>query len=203
MRTSRCLAAGLILSVTCHKRGWGDVAMPEWLDRALFGILVAIAVLFFWRCIAGVMGAPSMLIWIGGIGVMAGIVSWTEEANNPSGRSLSGSARSRPRRLTVASPAALSFDPLSDLGCSSLSVSGGIGSIQKGDPRSQIRARGIIRKRLPTTATGCPGGRQTPREPRIRLPAMGGCTRSSTRIFSSAIDSDLPCASTVSCHSGN
>ena len=42
--------------------------MPEWLHRALIGILVAIAVLFFWRCIAGVMGAPSMLIWIGGIG---------------------------------------------------------------------------------------------------------------------------------------
>ena len=63
--------------------------MPEWLHRALIGILVAIAVLFFWRCIAGVMGAPSMLIWIGGIGVMAH-VSWTEEADNPSGGSLSG-----------------------------------------------------------------------------------------------------------------
>jgi hypothetical protein len=34
--------------------------------------VVVIAVLFFWGCIAGVMGAPSMLIWIGGIGVMAG-----------------------------------------------------------------------------------------------------------------------------------
>jgi hypothetical protein len=34
-----------------------------------------------------------MLIWIGGIGVTAGIVSWTEEASNPSGGSLSGQAR--------------------------------------------------------------------------------------------------------------
>jgi hypothetical protein len=50
--------------------------MPEWLDRALFGILVALAVLFVWGCIAGVMGAFSILIWIGGIAVIAGIVSW-------------------------------------------------------------------------------------------------------------------------------
>ena len=35
--------------------------MPEWLDRALFGILVALAVLFVWACIAGVMGAFSIL----------------------------------------------------------------------------------------------------------------------------------------------
>jgi hypothetical protein len=67
--------------------------MPEWLHRALISILVAIAVAFFWGCIAGVMGAPAMLIWIGGIGVTAGIVSWTEEASNPSGGSLSGQAR--------------------------------------------------------------------------------------------------------------
>jgi hypothetical protein len=66
--------------------------MPEWLDRALFGILAALAVLFVWGCIAGVMGAPAMLIWIGGIGVTAGIVSWTEEASNPSGGSLSEQA---------------------------------------------------------------------------------------------------------------
>jgi hypothetical protein len=52
--------------------------MPEWLHRALIGILVAIAVLFFWRCIAGVMGAPSMLIWLGAIAVIAGVVSWGE-----------------------------------------------------------------------------------------------------------------------------
>jgi hypothetical protein len=59
--------------------------MPEWLNGALIGILVAITVLFLWGCIAGVMGASSMLICIGGIGVIAGIVSWGEEANNPSG----------------------------------------------------------------------------------------------------------------------
>jgi hypothetical protein len=64
--------------------------MPEWLDRALFGILVALAVLFVWGCIAGVMGAFSILIWIGGIAVIVGIVSWGEEANNLNGGSLLG-----------------------------------------------------------------------------------------------------------------
>jgi hypothetical protein len=59
--------------------------MPEWLHRALIGILVSVASVFVWGCIAGVMGASSILIWIGGIGVVAGIVSWREEANNPSG----------------------------------------------------------------------------------------------------------------------
>jgi hypothetical protein len=59
--------------------------MPEWLHRALIGILVALAVLFVWGCIAGVMGAFSILIWIGGIAVIVGIVSWGEEAKNPSG----------------------------------------------------------------------------------------------------------------------
>jgi hypothetical protein len=59
--------------------------MPEWLHRALIGILVSIASVFVWGCTAGVMGASSILIWIGGIGVVAGIVSWCEEANNPSG----------------------------------------------------------------------------------------------------------------------
>jgi hypothetical protein len=67
-----CLAAALILSIPYPKRG-GDVAMPEWLDRALFCILVALAVLFVWGCIAGVLGAFSILIWIEGIAVIAGI----------------------------------------------------------------------------------------------------------------------------------
>jgi hypothetical protein len=58
--------------------------MPEWLDRALFGVLIALAASFFWECIAGVMGAFSILIWIGGIAAIVGIVSWCEEANNPS-----------------------------------------------------------------------------------------------------------------------
>ena len=31
------------------------------------------------------MGAFSILIWIGGIAAIVGIVSWGEEANNPSG----------------------------------------------------------------------------------------------------------------------
>jgi hypothetical protein len=53
--------------------------MPEWLHRTLIGILVSIASVFVWRCIAGVMGASSILIWIGTIGVIAGIVSWREE----------------------------------------------------------------------------------------------------------------------------
>src|SRR5436309_11571570 len=53
-----CLAAALILSIPYPKRG-GDVAMPEWLDRALFCILVALAVLFVGGCIAGVLGAFS------------------------------------------------------------------------------------------------------------------------------------------------
>ena len=71
----------LILSVT-----WGeDLAMPEWLDRALIGVLVAVAASFFWGCIAGVMGAFSILIWIAGIAAIVGIVSRGEEANNPSG----------------------------------------------------------------------------------------------------------------------
>jgi hypothetical protein len=77
----------LILSVTYPQERVGrpDLAMPEWLDRALFGILVALAVSFFWGCIAGVMGAFSILIWIGGIAAIVGIVSWGEEGNNPSG----------------------------------------------------------------------------------------------------------------------
>jgi predicted lipid-binding transport protein (Tim44 family) len=53
--------------------------MPEWLNRALMGILVPIGALFFWGCIAGVMGASSMLICIGAIGVVAAIVSWTRK----------------------------------------------------------------------------------------------------------------------------
>jgi hypothetical protein len=53
--------------------------MPELLHRALIGILVSSASVFVWGCIAGVMGASSILIWIGGIGVVAGIVSWCEE----------------------------------------------------------------------------------------------------------------------------
>ena len=59
--------------------------MPEWLDRALIGVLVALAASFFWACIAGVMGAFSILIWIAGIAAIVGIVSRGEEANNPSG----------------------------------------------------------------------------------------------------------------------
>ena len=62
--------------------------MPEWLDRALFGVLVALAASFFWGCIAGVMGAFSILIWIGGIAATVGIVSWGEEANNPKRRAV-------------------------------------------------------------------------------------------------------------------
>ena len=68
------------------KRDWGeDLIMPEWLDRALIGVLVALAASFFWGCIAGVMGAFSILIWIAGIAAIVGIVSRGEEANNPSG----------------------------------------------------------------------------------------------------------------------
>lgn len=59
--------------------------MPEWLDRALIGVLVALAASFFWGCIAGVMGAFSILIWITGIAAIVGIVSRGEEATNPSG----------------------------------------------------------------------------------------------------------------------
>jgi hypothetical protein len=66
--------------------------MPEWLDRALFGILVVLAVSFFWGCIAGVMGAFSILIWIGGIAVIVGIVSWGEEALNMISRVMARSA---------------------------------------------------------------------------------------------------------------
>jgi hypothetical protein len=47
--------------------------MPEWLDRALFGVLIALAASFFWGCIAGVMGAFSILIWIGGIAAIVGM----------------------------------------------------------------------------------------------------------------------------------
>jgi hypothetical protein len=83
----------LILSVTYPKRDWGeDLAMPEWLDRALIGVLVALAASFFWGCIAGVMGAFSILIWIAGIAAIVGIVSRGEEATNPSG----GRTLSRP-----------------------------------------------------------------------------------------------------------
>jgi hypothetical protein len=39
------------------------------------------SLLFFWGCIAGVMGAFSILIWIAGIAAIGGIVSWGEEAN--------------------------------------------------------------------------------------------------------------------------
>ena len=49
--------------------------MPEWLDRALIGVLVALAASFFWGCIAGIMGAFSILIWIAGIAAIVGIVS--------------------------------------------------------------------------------------------------------------------------------
>jgi hypothetical protein len=69
-----------------QKTGERILAMPEWLDRSLFGVLVALAVSFFWGCIAGVMGPFSILIWIGGIAAIVGIVSWGEEASNPSGR---------------------------------------------------------------------------------------------------------------------
>ena len=77
---------GLILSVTIPREtGERILAMTESLDRALFGVLVALAASFFLGCIAGVMGAFSILIWIGGIAAIVGIVSWGEEANNPSG----------------------------------------------------------------------------------------------------------------------
>ena len=59
--------------------------MPEWLDRALIGVLVALAASFFWGCIAGVMGAFSILIWIGGIAAIVGILSRGEEQSKRRG----------------------------------------------------------------------------------------------------------------------
>jgi hypothetical protein len=47
-----------------------------------------LAASFFWRCIAGVMGASSMLISIGGIGILAVIESWGEEATIQAGAHL-------------------------------------------------------------------------------------------------------------------
>jgi hypothetical protein len=51
----------LILSVTYPKRDWGaDLAMPEWLDRALIGVLVALAASFFWGCITSCASARTI-----------------------------------------------------------------------------------------------------------------------------------------------